>query len=108
MIFPLSTWPQSRKALAEWITDELNLLHDVFRVIAQEYWIAADEILPLLDGLDEVNAQHRPACVDAINAFRKSHGFLPGTDGPQAMDREAAARTCGYLRGIGGRVFGAR
>ena len=56
--------------------DELNLRYDVPTGIAQE-WVAADQILPLLDGLDEVRAEHRPACVEAVNAFRQSHGFLP-------------------------------
>jgi hypothetical protein len=34
-------------------------------------WVADDRILPLLDGLDEVAAEHRLACLTAINAFRK-------------------------------------
>ena len=35
-----------------------------------ETWVGGDLILPLLDGLDEVPAQHRAACVEAINAFQ--------------------------------------
>src|SRR5262249_44416343 len=31
----------------------------------------------LLDGLDEVAPEHRPGCVEAINAFRHDHGLLP-------------------------------
>ena len=34
-------------------------------------------MLPLLDGLDEVQAEHRAACADAINTFRQDHGLLP-------------------------------
>ncbi len=34
-------------------------------------------MLPLLDGLDEVAAPHRAACVEAINAYRQAHGLLP-------------------------------
>ena len=76
VVFPLSTWAESRKPLAEWLQDELNLRYDVPRVIAQE-WVATDCVLPLLDGLDEVTSNSRDKCVEAINEFRQSHGFLP-------------------------------
>ena len=46
-------------------------------------------VLPLLDGLDEVKAGHRAACVDAINAFRQSHGLLPLAVTSRAVDYEA-------------------
>lgn len=38
--------------------------------------LAADELLPLLDGLDEVADDHREACVVAINEFRRTHGTV--------------------------------
>jgi hypothetical protein len=40
-------------------------------------WVEADQILPLLDGLEEVVSEHRAACVAGINAFRQEHGLLP-------------------------------
>jgi eukaryotic-like serine/threonine-protein kinase len=75
VVFPLSTWAQLRKPLVEWLHDELNLRYDVPRATARE-WVASDQVLPLLDGLDEVKPEHRPACAQAINDFRRSHGFL--------------------------------
>src|SRR5262249_23040618 len=66
VVFPLSTWAESRKPLVEWLIDELNLRYDVPRKLAEE-WVASDQVLPLLDGLDEVKAEHRAACVEAIN-----------------------------------------
>jgi hypothetical protein len=76
VVFPVSTWGESRKPLVEWLQDELNLRYDVPRKVAVD-WVKSDQILPLLDGLDEVKSEHRAACVGAINAFRQSHGFLP-------------------------------
>ena len=76
VVFPLSTWAESRRPLAEWLVDELNLRYDVPRKIGQE-WVKNDQILPLLDGLDEVKSEHRAACAKAINAFRQDHGLLP-------------------------------
>jgi hypothetical protein len=73
VVFPLSTWAESRKPLAGWLVDELHLRYDVPRTIGQA-WVEADQVLPLLDGLDEVKAEHLAACVEAINAYRRDRG----------------------------------
>jgi hypothetical protein len=70
LVFNLSTWASSRKPLKEWLADELNQRYDVPRKLAQE-WMQGDAVLPLLDGLDEVAAEQRAACVEAINAYRQ-------------------------------------
>src|SRR5262249_22248313 len=67
---------QARKPLADWLQNELTCTYYVPRKIA-EHWIKSDQVLPLLDGLDEVTSHYRVACVRAINEFRQSHGFLP-------------------------------
>jgi hypothetical protein len=90
VVFPLSTWAESQKSLVEWLAGELNLRYDVPRKIAQE-WVASDQVLPLLDGLDEVKAEHRAACVKVINAFRQSHGFLPLAIASRTTDYESLA-----------------
>jgi Cdc6-like AAA superfamily ATPase len=71
VVFPLAPWAAKRPALAEWLVDELNQRYDVPRSIGGT-WVADNRILPLLDGLDEVAAEHRPGCVAAINAYRES------------------------------------
>jgi hypothetical protein len=76
VIFPLSSWAAQRRPLAVWLADELQQRYDVPRKLGQT-WIDADQVLPLLDGLDEVQAEHRAACIDAINTFRQDHGLLP-------------------------------
>jgi hypothetical protein len=74
--------------LADWLIDALNELYDVSRKIGQA-WVEADQILPLLDGLDEVAPEHRTACVEAINAFRQDHGLLPLVVCSRVADYEA-------------------
>jgi GTPase SAR1 family protein len=91
VVFPLSRWAESRKPLAEWLADELNLRYDVPLKIGQE-WVEAGQVLPLLDGLDEVEAAHRAACVEAINAYRRDHGFLPLVICCRMADYDALAR----------------
>ncbi|MGH8906595.1 MAG: NACHT domain-containing protein [Egibacteraceae bacterium] len=75
-VFNLSSWAAQRTPLAAWLIDELHKRYDVPRSIATR-WVNSGEILPLLDGLDEVAEPHRAACVEAINAFRTKHGLVP-------------------------------
>src|SRR5262249_14259130 len=90
VVFPLSTWAASRTPWAEWLADELNLRYAAPHKIAQE-WVASDQVLPLLDGLDEVKPEHRAACVSAINGFRQAHGLLPLVISSRTADYEALA-----------------
>jgi NACHT domain len=76
VVFPLSSWAQQRRPLVDWFVDALNEQYDVPRKTGQA-WVDADQILPLLDGLDEVKAEHRATCVEMINEFRQDHGLLP-------------------------------
>ncbi len=75
VVFNLSSWSQKRSLLADWLVEELNVRYDVPRKLAKA-WINRDLILPLLDGLDEVQQAHRNTCVDAINTFRSNHGMV--------------------------------
>jgi hypothetical protein len=74
--FPLSSWAKRWRPLAAWLVDALNEQYDVPRKTGQA-WADADQVLPLLDGLDEVALEHRAACVETINTFRQDHRLLP-------------------------------
>lgn len=76
VVFKLSSWALKRPPFQTWLIDELNEQYHVPRKVAQT-WIDNDQILPLLDGLDEVAEEHRIGCVEAINSFREEHGLLP-------------------------------
>jgi eukaryotic-like serine/threonine-protein kinase len=76
VVFNLSSWAIKRLSLAEWLIEELNIRYQVPRKLARE-WVSTDQILPLLDGLDEVNPTYRAACVAVINDHRQEHGMIP-------------------------------
>jgi hypothetical protein len=76
VVFNLSSWAVHRPRLDKWLVEELHDRYDVPRGIGRA-WVASEQVLPLLDGLDEVARAHRAACVEAINAFRDQHGLLP-------------------------------
>jgi len=71
IVFNLSSWAEQRQSLRTWLVEELRTKYHVPRKIGQE-WIDADQVLPLLDGLDEVAKEARAACVQAINTYYQS------------------------------------
>lgn len=73
VVVNLSSW-KSRQTIEKWLAVELNEKYGVPRAVG-ETWIRQQQILPLLDGLDEVAAERRDACVEAINAYRVGHGL---------------------------------
>ena len=73
VVLNLSTWAQKQAPLAEWIADEMWRQYGLNRKVTP-VWLAADHLILLLDGLDEVASDAREACVKAINAFREAHG----------------------------------
>jgi serine/threonine protein kinase len=76
MVFSLSSWTMKQPSLVDWLVQELASKYQVPRKLGQRL-IEMDQILPLLDGLDEVNAQDRTACIESINTYREEHGLLP-------------------------------
>jgi eukaryotic-like serine/threonine-protein kinase len=88
VILNLSSWSETRKPIAEWIVDELNGKYQAPRKVAQA-WVAGDDLLLLLDGLDEVAAEHRESCVSAINAYRTEHGFVDVVVCSRILDYDA-------------------
>ncbi|MGH2707765.1 MAG: NACHT domain-containing protein, partial [Actinomycetota bacterium] len=75
VIFNLSSWAMRRPPLPEWLIAELHDHYDVPRALARQ-WVGEGEILPLLDGLDEVARTYRSDCVGAINAFSGTRGLM--------------------------------
>jgi hypothetical protein len=73
VVLNLSTWAQKQAPLEAWIADEMWRQYGLNRQVTPG-WLAADHLILLLDGLDEVAAEARDACARAINAFRESHG----------------------------------
>ena len=72
VIFPLSSWAVKKQPLQDWLPAQLSLLYDVPLQVGHT-WVFKNQILPLLDGLDEVPQDARLACIDAITSFRKEH-----------------------------------
>jgi NACHT domain/TIR domain len=72
ILLPLSSWANRRRPLQEWLVEQVTVLYDVPRKLS-EHWVQANLVLPLLDGLDEMDEAARPACIATINAYHREH-----------------------------------
>lgn len=88
VVFNLSSWAIHRLPLAEWLIEELNLRYEIPHHLGQT-WVEQGQILLLLDGLDEVQREHRLACAQAINQYRGEHGTTELVVCSRTVDYEA-------------------
>ena len=75
VVFNLSAWTVPYTTLDDWLAAELSARYQIPRKIGQG-WLAESRLLPLLDGLDELDVQRRAACVEAINRFTQAAGLV--------------------------------
>jgi hypothetical protein len=73
VVLTLSSWTLPREPLGDWIVRELAVRYEIPTAQART-WLNTDQLIPLLDGLDEVAEKQQPACVMAINNFRAQRG----------------------------------
>ncbi len=73
VIFNLSSWSQE-KTIFNWLVSEMSSKYLIPEKMSY-VWIEEQRIVPLLDGLDEVNEKSRAACVRAINEFVRKTGL---------------------------------
>jgi serine/threonine protein kinase len=89
VILPLSSWAVKHPKLEDWIAEQLSQIYDVPRRLSTQ-WAQEDGILPLLDGLDEMEEAARSACITAINTYHHDH-LAPLVVCSRTTEYEAAA-----------------
>jgi NACHT domain len=72
VLVPLSSWATKREPLQDWLAEQVALLYDIPRSLSRQ-WIQAQQLLPLLDGLDEMDVSARAACITAINTYHREY-----------------------------------
>ena len=73
VVLNLSSWAKKKQSIAEWLVKDLYETFQVSKSLGTT-WIKEEQLTLCLDGLDEVAAQHRNACLQALNYFLKTHG----------------------------------
>ncbi len=91
VILRLSSWAEQQPALEDWMSDQLALTYDVSQKLST-HWVHNGSILPLLDGLDELDIAARTACISALNAYHREHLLVPLVICSRRTEYEDAAR----------------
>lgn len=68
VLFNLSSWKDPRLLISTWLVEELKSKYGVRKDIGKKL-IEEKQLLPMLDGLDEVKPEHQESCVDSINQW---------------------------------------
>lgn len=68
VLLNLSSWKAETQSIKDWMVTDLKAKYGVRKDIAKQ-WIEEEKIIPLLDGLDELDAARQEKCVQAINEF---------------------------------------
>jgi NACHT domain len=73
VVFNLSSWARKPQSIEQWLIQELLEKYQVSKALGKT-WVESEALMLLLDGLDEVKAEQRNACVQALNQFMQTHG----------------------------------
>ncbi|HTK07807.1 MAG TPA: NACHT domain-containing protein, partial [Ktedonobacteraceae bacterium] len=77
VVFNLSSWNSQHPSFASWMIEELkSSKYQISRQVAAA-WIEQHQLIPLLDGLDEVPEPLQEACMQAINAYQQEQQHSP-------------------------------
>ena len=76
IIFELSSW-KNDQAIRDWLIGQLTEIYKGIPKKVAEQWIDNQQLIPLLDGLDELGLERQNKCIIAINEFLDS-SFQPG------------------------------
>ncbi len=75
VLFELGTWKEQSGAIGDWLIAQLQYKYGISPAIGKK-WLTEQKLLPLLDGLDEVETHRQNICIQAINQFIESE-FKP-------------------------------
>jgi transcriptional regulator with XRE-family HTH domain len=76
VIFSLASWAKKHQPIEAWLVEELCTKYHLRPVLSKQ-WIEQDQILPLFDGLDEVDTLYYSSCIEALNIYLQEHGLVP-------------------------------
>ncbi|MGJ3249297.1 MAG: NACHT domain-containing protein [Elainellaceae cyanobacterium] len=68
IIFELSAWKNDKQPIDQWLVAQLKEEYSV-PVETSQHWILQWQLLPLLDGLDELGMERQMKCTEKINEF---------------------------------------
>ncbi|MEM9276025.1 MAG: NACHT domain-containing protein [Cyanobacteria bacterium P01_F01_bin.143] len=88
VVFNLSSWGQKQQPIEKWLMEEFKDKYQVPKTWS-EPWLEQEQLILLFDGLDEVRAEQRNACVRALNKFIATHNLTEIVVCSRVKDYEA-------------------
>lgn len=76
VMLDLSTWPTAHAPLDQWIIDATVRDYGIHRAAAKA-WMRDGKFLPLLDGLDVLETDQQPECINEINSYLERDSSRP-------------------------------
>jgi len=73
----LSSWSPRENRFESWLSRSIGEIYQL-PVSYCQAWLKDNRLILLLDGLDEVERDHRAACAETINAYVAERGSGPG------------------------------
>lgn len=98
-VFNLSSWKGGNQTFADWLVQELQERYRISKAVSKTF-VKDEYLLLLLDGLDEVQAHCRDACVHALNQFIQKHGKTEIILCSRAKEYEALSKRLKFQRAI--------
>ena len=68
VIFELASWNNDKQPIEKWLISQLRENYNIPATVSSQ-WLQNQQLLPLLDGLDELGLVRQVKCVTAINQF---------------------------------------
>jgi hypothetical protein len=88
VVFNLSSWATKQQNIDDWLVEELKEKYTIPKELGK-VWLKKEQLLLLLDGLDEVRAESREVCLQALNKFLQDHGLTQMVVCSRIRDYEA-------------------
>ncbi|MEA5417662.1 NACHT domain-containing protein [Spirulina sp. CCNP1310] len=73
VIFELSAWKEDKQSIADWLATDLQDRYNIPLDMTKS-WLEQGQLLPLLDGLDELGLVRQQACIEQLNEFFRLNG----------------------------------
>ncbi len=74
VLFSLANWKNNNQTIKNWLIERLKEKYKIGKDIGKQ-WVENQDIIPLLDGLDELAAERQEECIRKINNFLNSENW---------------------------------
>jgi DNA polymerase III delta prime subunit len=68
VLFELTDWKDNKQTFADWLSADLKFRHNIPKAMTRK-WIKTGQLLPLVDGLDDLKLTRRKVCLQKIKEF---------------------------------------